>query len=275
MWHKSNFLLFFYVHTLNLQGTPEILIKSLCQGEKQHAHTSCLHPKREALSEQRQNTGLWSQEGSTESVLPQRPSHVLPDLPPLEPGRNGACVNVYGPDKENKSSMGIAMVDWKFGCQGFFWLTPHFSSPPPQCSPLPWTVPSIAQGCAAAAWPAETWTTVKSRKKFQSILINDCSHLDIVNYLKYPDLFIAGFLHIKLLSAGADLKKWEFFSPIWNQLWLNGYKKIKCTLPTGKHVVTEKCAGQQRKLWLLHFPLESVKEALQQQGVHVLCGGGG
>lgn len=120
MWNKSNFLVFFYVNTLNFQGTPEILIESLCQGEKQHAHTSCLHPKREALSEQRQNTGLWSQEDSTESVLPQRPSHVLPDRPPLEPGRNGACVNVYGPDKENTSSMGIVMVDWKIGCQGFF-----------------------------------------------------------------------------------------------------------------------------------------------------------
>lgn len=163
MWNKSNFLLFFYVYTPNFQSTPEILIESLCQGEKQHA--SCLPPKREALSEQRQNTGLRSQEGSMESVLLLRPSHMLPDLPPLEPGRNGACVTVYGPDKGNTSSMGIVIGGSKVWISRFFWLTPHFSSPPPQCSPLPWSVPSIAQDCAAAAWPAETWTTVKSRKK--------------------------------------------------------------------------------------------------------------
>lgn len=103
--------------------------------------------------------------------------------------------------------MGTVIGGSKVWIPRFFWLTPHFSSPPPQCSPLPWSVPSIAQGCVAAAWPAETWTTVKSRKKIQSILINECMHLDKVNYLKYPDLFIAGFLHIKLLSAWADLKK--------------------------------------------------------------------
>lgn len=36
-------------------------------------------------------------------------------------------------------------------------------------------------------------------------------------------------------------------------------------------MVTQKCAGQQRKLRFLHLALESVKKALQQQDVHVLC----
>lgn len=108
----------------NFQGTPEILIESLCQGENQHA--SCLHPKREALSEQRQNTGLRSQEGSMESVLLLRPSHMLPDWPPLEPGRNGACVNVYGPDKENTSWMRIVIGGSKVWISRFFWAHSSF-----------------------------------------------------------------------------------------------------------------------------------------------------
>lgn len=43
---------------------------------------------------------------------------------------------------------------------GRAWLTLDFSSPPPQCSPHPWSVLSHAQGYTAAAWPVETWTTV-------------------------------------------------------------------------------------------------------------------
>lgn len=36
-------------------------------------------------------------------------------------------------------------------------------------------------------------------------------HLDKVNYCKHPDLFIAGFPYVDLLSTWADLKKLESF----------------------------------------------------------------
>lgn len=85
-----------------------------------------------------------------------RPSRMVPDPPPLESERNGACVNVYGKWREAHGQWG-----WGGGWTGTLykkvvWLTPHFSSPHPQCSPLPWSVPSLAQACAALAWPAET-----------------------------------------------------------------------------------------------------------------------
>lgn len=95
-----------------------------------------------------------------ESLLHLHPSRAPPDMPPPELGRHEAC------------KQGKRIID---GYNGWWtghldlkvlWLTPYFSSPPPQCSLLPWSVPSLAQGCAAAAWPGETWTTVKSRKRF-------------------------------------------------------------------------------------------------------------
>lgn len=106
---QKQFPTVFFMLTLQISMVCLKYSLRVCQGEKQHAHTSYLHPKTEALSEQRQNTGLQSQEGSMASVLLLRPSHMLPDLPPPELGRNGACVNVYGPNKENTSSMGTVI----------------------------------------------------------------------------------------------------------------------------------------------------------------------
>lgn len=81
-------------------------MRAFVRGKKNHAHTSCLHPKTKARSELRQNTGLWSQEGSMESLLHLCPSRTLPDRPPPELERNEACVNVY---RANQGSTSVGM----------------------------------------------------------------------------------------------------------------------------------------------------------------------
>lgn len=102
--------------------------RELLSGEKKgHAHTSYSHPKREARSELRQNTGLWSQEGSIESLLRLRPSRTFPDRPPQEPERNAACVNVYIANKGSTSSVGMRVVGqelWIWRCFGSLLIFP-------------------------------------------------------------------------------------------------------------------------------------------------------
>lgn len=93
-------------------------------------------------------------------------------------------------------------------------------------------------------------------------------------------LFVAGFLYIKFLSTRAKTNKQNGemkqsnkhnILPQWTKWSLSTSQSINDTLPARDHVVAEKCAGQQRELWLLHLTLESMEKTLQQQGVHILC----
>lgn len=145
MWNKSNFLLLFLCY--RIQISTGVYLPLVCIQKER----LCL--SRDRIQSYDLRRAVWSLSSTSIRYVLLR-TYLLRNSEGTKPANKGSA-----------SSMGImvGVLDvWILR----FWLTPHFSSPPPQCSLLPWSVPSLAQGCAAAAWPGETWTTVKSRKKF-------------------------------------------------------------------------------------------------------------